>query len=504
MNEERAENRGFTGTDHGTRLLLVATVCAIASLLVRQFLDADVFWQVAIGRDILANLAVPRIDTFAAAALGRSYHDSHWLFQVVLATADRLGGLTAVGAVPIVIWGIAFGCCYRSIRNWAAPTVSSLLIFIVSIACNFRFMPRPDIITCAMIALFYYLLQAGSYKTIKGLALFTCLQVIWSNAHGLFVIGPFMSGCYLLAALGRGNQRENNELLPLGRLLLLLLVASLCTPFAFNGWLYALQLAQEAGSSAHPIYLSLRELAPTFSSTMLVHPDFWCFFLLLCLLLSLTLFSLSAGQPIPVGRLLIVTAMLLAAASGRRNIPLFALAAAPLIAELAANTRIWLQRRTAATWTAATLLALFCWLPLSGRYYHWFEYEPLRFGIGVPAEYLPTGLPEFLRKINFTGQIYNTDLFGGFCLYHGILPLVDGRWEVYDMETLQRILSAPFDRTAWEWVVARYDIRGILLETGSADARSLVPHLLVEGNFQQIYTDNVSTFWVRTDQLHNN
>src|SRR6266702_4635065 len=65
------------------------TVIAVGSFLVRKVVDADTWWQVAIGRDILTNFAVPFSDHFAAASFGRVYHDSHWFFQVVVALADR-------------------------------------------------------------------------------------------------------------------------------------------------------------------------------------------------------------------------------------------------------------------------------------------------------------------------------------------------------------------------------------------------------------------------------
>lgn len=488
---------GGSCCDRLDTILTVITAIAVLSLVVREFLDADIWWQIAIGRDILNIMTIPRIDHYAAAALGRSYHDSHWLFQVVLGFADNMGGLTAVGLVHIAVWSATLFLSFRSIRNWASPAISCLLVFVVAIACNYRFMPRPEIVTSFMIALYYLRLQSGTYKSLSDLALLALLQVIWSNSHGLFVIGPFMSSCYLLESLINKN-RDTQVVLSAVKLCAVLLLASLCTPFGLDGWRYAFQLAQEAGPAAQFLYKNLNELAPIFSIAMLSNPDFWGFVLLLAALAA-TIPALLQQRSLPISRMLIAGMLLLAAMSGRRNIPLFALVAAPLIAENVSLPLSNLPVSRQAKQAFVAVLLLFSLLALSGRYYQWFNYNPLRFGIGAPTTHLPTGFPAFLRQIQFTGQIYNNDLLGGFCLYHGILPLVDGRWEVYDQTTLNRILRAPFDQKEWDWMVSTYNIRGVLLENGSDENKALVPRLLVGGMYRLAYSDAVSSFWVRSD-----
>ncbi|HEY6838484.1 MAG TPA: hypothetical protein VI389_07060, partial [Geobacteraceae bacterium] len=151
--DEGADRPGRLGL-----LLVAAVVAAVFSFLVREVVDADTWWQVAIGRDILAHGSVPRTDHFAAAALGRPYHDSHWLFQVLLALVDRLGGMTAVGATMILFWSATLFCTYKAARRWVTPDVASLLVFFAAMACSDRFTPRPDIVTCLMIALYTLLL----------------------------------------------------------------------------------------------------------------------------------------------------------------------------------------------------------------------------------------------------------------------------------------------------------------------------------------------------------
>jgi tetratricopeptide repeat protein len=480
-------------------LLPLAMVVAIAAFLVRETIDADTWWQVAIGRDILAHLAVPRTDHFAAAAWGRPYHDSHWLFQVFLALFDRLGGMRGASVAMVGLWSATLYASYRAVRRWQSADVAAILVFVAAIACSDRFTPRPDLVTCLMIALFYLRLQEGRYCTPADLAVFALLQVLWSNSHGLFVIGPFMAGCYLLAALvGRfRGGAAGADLSAAAKLCGLVTLATLLTPYGLGGWRYALLLMQEAGPAAPAFFRKLAELTPTFGPKSLGYPDFWGFVLILLLFLLTTVWLLRKGNISPA-RLLLVVAMAVTATSGRRNIPLFALTAVPLVAE---NLRHCLPRLCIAPRVRLGVLLLvlsLAWFPLSGRYYRIIGY-PLRFGLGASSSLFPPGLAVFLRESGFSGQIYNGNYLGGYCLYHGYRPLFDGRWETYDEKTLKAIFDAPSDPAAFERLVTSYDIRGIMLLHESTEARSLLPRLAVDSRWRLAYLDPAASFWLRSD-----
>ncbi|HEY6839392.1 MAG TPA: tetratricopeptide repeat protein, partial [Geobacteraceae bacterium] len=325
------------------------------------------------------------------------------------------------------------------------------------------------------------------------------LQVVWTNSHGLFVIGPFMAGCYLAAALFRRFRgAEDGETVPAARLFALVTLATFVTPFGPEGWRYAFLLAREAGPAASEFFKSLAELAPTFSPRTMALPDFWAYGLVL-LLACLTTVPLLARGKAHAGRVLIVVFLGVAAVSGRRNISLFVLAATPLIAE---NTGLLLPllRLPAAAKAGATLLLLaLTWFPLSGSYYRWLNY-PLRFGLGASPTFFPSSLAEFVRRAGVRGQLYNGNYLGGFCLYHGIRPLVDGRWEVYDESTLKMVFAAPFDEVEWRRLIATYDVGGVLLLHDSPEARGLLPRLHGDPLWRLVYYDKAASFWMRTDR----
>ena len=490
------------------RALLLLTILAVGAFLLRQVYDPDIWWHVTIGDDILRTRSIPRIDRYALAGLGNPYHDSHWLFQVLLALFHRAAGMVGVQLGGIALWALTLYITYKAIRHWAEPGVAALLMFCVAMASEERFISRPEIITFLMVALFGWLLQEGRHRTWRGKALFALAQCLWANAHGLFVIGPFMVGCYWVADTWkrlRGRPAEPGA----GGLTLLTVAASLLTPFGFNGLVYAYTLFTEVGASAPPVLRTIGELRPTFGSGCWQGLAFWFFLLLLILtLIGIAGLLLRNREAISLPRLLIIVGLGLAASTGRRNIPLFALAAGPFIAE----QFFWLLRSRpylsplGAVAGAIGMLVLAV-LPISGR--HYAMRMPTFFGFGVTPLSFPTGLPAYLQQIGFTGQILNSGNLGGFYLYHSYprrIPLYDGRWEVYGpgrLESLQTVMAqARENRPLWRAFTRDNDIRGILIQHISPEASALLPFLPGDPDWRLAYYDNSASFWLRSDVNH--
>jgi tetratricopeptide (TPR) repeat protein len=306
-----------------------------------------------------------------------------------------------------------------------------------------------------------------------------------------------MAGCYLLAALPAFKD-EPEKVRQSGVLFVLLMVASCLTPFGLDGWRYALLLATEAGAGAPEFFKRIAELAPTFGAASLRLADFWAYLLILVLAVAGCV-PMIAGRRPDSGRFMLVAALGFAACTGRRNMPLFVLAAAPFIAE---NFALFLKGRSSRklpVYAAAAAMLATAFLPLSGKYYQWLGY-PIRFGVGATPSYFPAKLPSVLKTAGFKGQIYNANYLGGFLLYHGYLPLTDGRWELYDPKELDRIFAAPLDNKALGYVLSRYSVTGILMQHSAAEAAPLLPRLAKDPGWRLVYLDHCASFWLKSDQ----
>lgn len=481
-------------------LIRIVAILSIGSFLICEIYDLDVWWHIAIGRDIISGLAVPTKEHFAAAALGRHYHDSHWLFQVLLAAAHEVAGMVGVELVMIGLWSVTLFYVYRSMSRWVSTSTSCIILFLAAMASSERFLPRPEIVTYMMTAIFYFRLQEGKYKTPSELSILFLLQMLWTNSHGLFVLGPFMAGCYWLIEAVRRLQKSLSDFVQLTILLAVLLLATLFTPYGIENWRYAFLLFTEVGPAAPKLLKSVQELSPIFGEAARSAPAFW-FYAALLLLVLLTIAVLSFRRHFSYPRLLVIIGMFLASLSGRRNMALFAIAAAPFLAE---NLRYLVPERVKgsriiAVFTAFAMIS-WAWYAVSGKYYLMMQI-PARFGFGATPSFFPHALPDFLRKIKFKGQVLNSNAFGGFYLYHNYpksLPLTDGRWEVYDPKVFDFLSQAYADPIVWERLISHYRIDGILLQHGADETKVMVQKLRKDPNWRLVYYDYAASFWIRS------
>jgi hypothetical protein len=476
--------------------LLAALAWVIASFLVQELYSLDAWWHIAIGRDILDHWSIPRVDRYTALGLGLPYHDSHWLFQLLLGAFHRAFGLVGAQWVQIGLWGGALTLVYRAARRWTETGTSAALTFLAAMACVERFLPRPEAVTVLMVAAFYLILADRDRSLRARIAILVVLQVIWVNSHGLFVIGPGMVGAYAVEAVWIRWRAKSGEWKPALATLGAVLLATLVTPYGVGAWAYAALILTEA--SAPGTVSTLGEMSSTFGATARSSPVFWFFAALLVLVVGATSHALARQRPISLARSFIVLAMLLAALMGRRNIVLFAVVAAPFLAETLAPVLDSFGRRSVTRIALALAMLAWSWMPLSGRFYLNLEL-PTRFGFGATPSFFPHGLPNFLEQIDFQGNVLNSNTLGGFLTYHRYpqnLPLTDGRWEIYGSKRIESVITATRTPGVWRNTVRAHDLRGVLLAHTSPEAEALLPDLAQDPSWRLVYVDHAASFWM--------
>jgi hypothetical protein len=485
-------------------LLVVALAWVAASFLIHELCSLDVWWQLAIGEDILEHFRIPDSNLYSAAAHGRPYHDSHWLFQLLLALTHRAVGLSGPVLFMAVAWGFTLGLLYREVHAFAGTATATLITFLVLGASAERFLPRPELVTFVMVVLFYSRLRRGRFETAGQIGLLVLLQVIWLNSHGLFVIGPFMVGCYWLVEAVACLRKRDHQLKRLTVALASVCAALLVSPQGLAPLQYSFLLFGEVGSTAPEHMRRVNELSPVFGTKAMSGSAFWFF----AALLALAVASLAINfRRIPAGRLLIVAGLALAAFTGRRNIVLFALVAAPFAAEnlsaFPTRLRVTSRLRCVAKLALAAVLVAWSLYPLSGRYYLDMEI-PARFGLGVTPDFFPHGLKGFVEESGIRGQVYNTNRLGGFYMYHFYpdrLPFSDGRWEVYGNAFFEERRRALRHYPAWKDWVAGYGVEVALLHHTAGESAMLVPALYNDPEWSLVYYDFAASLFVKTNAV---
>ncbi|MGE3848039.1 MAG: hypothetical protein AB7I01_14255, partial [Gammaproteobacteria bacterium] len=88
-----------------TLLLLVALGVLIGLRLLvdlaQPLLADDTWWHVALGRVFLAQHGLPAAEPLLFTSAGHAQHYQEWLFEVLVALVDRVGGLPALRALEL-------------------------------------------------------------------------------------------------------------------------------------------------------------------------------------------------------------------------------------------------------------------------------------------------------------------------------------------------------------------------------------------------------------------
>jgi tetratricopeptide (TPR) repeat protein len=506
------------------RLIAAASAAAvfllIACFCLTRATDTDLWWHLAAGDLVRRTGEVPRADPFSYTAAGRRWVDIHWLFQVAASFAYEHGGLILLTVLKTSIILALFAVLFVRGRLIAPPWAVGGVLLLAAVACQERFLLRPEIVSWLFLAVTIAALEralhepaAAARRRILWLAL-PALQCVWVNVQGLFILGPAMAGLALLTAIvawARAPAAARDRDLPIDFLvgLAAMAVAVLANPYGAAA--LRLPFEQLFGHLGGRTLLSrtIAEFQPPLSG-YLVTPSIRAF-VLLAALTGLAL--LGNARRVRLFDLLVAAAAFGLALKARRNIPIFAVAAAQILLRNAVALRgargpgaILGPRRAAAAAAAAPLLVAAAALYLT------FEVTTNRFflrrpterwwGVGAIPDYFPEAAARLLAR-GTPGQVFHSLAIGGFLIHAWggeRRVFIDGRNDPYLDGVLETYLKAIADPAAFEEAVRRYQITAVLWPHQRAlEGRALLAHLARRQGWVEAYLDPAAVVYLRAD-----
>jgi hypothetical protein len=469
--------------------------------------DGDTGWHIRTGEWILANGRVPDKDIFSFTKAGDQWYAWEWLWDVCFAWLYHHGGLATVVVVSIIMISLTFALLFRLVqRHCDNPFIAMAVTFLACAASAIHWLARPHLVTMLFVVILLFVLERVREGRTRLLFLLPLMFILWTNLHGGFFVGLIILGGYaageVACALFSPDSDERRGALQLAkRYTLAALACALATivnPYTYHLHQHIYQFFSE------PYHV--QNIAEYQSVSFHEIPALYLELLLLLGAFTAAWFAVKRRDFVPLVLLVGWGHLALFAA---RNIPLFAIVAAPLVAQAVnemlqsleqARTAAWLHRfisgfrntaiefaSTDKLWrlhlssaAAAVVLALLISSPAAtGKLKP--EYDPERY----PAKALSV-----LRAEPGT-RIFTDDEWGDYLLYNlypGHKVFVDGRDDFYGQDFEQKYLDVMTVKYDWEKFLAQYKVDTIVLSTRSALASALKESC----HWRPIYDDTIA------------
>lgn len=469
-------------------LFISVLLLALASGQRMLSLDSDLGRHLVLGNYMLDEHVIPTHDLFSHTQNGLSRPPYEWLAQVLFSVAHRLLGLDGVILITSLLIALTFTLIFRySIYRSGSPLIAMALTFIAMGASSIHWLPRPHVFTFLLLAVWIELLdRLARGENIKPY-LFPSIMLLWANLHGGFIFGILAWIAYLAGWLwetwrGRSDKQTGRKLLVVG---ISSLTVTIITPDLWRNW-----EAVFNNRSAFILNRTVETMRPNLTDPSVLPYTF---------LVALTILMFALGRKnLKAGHFFLLTGLGFMSFLMARNIPLFAMAAAPILSEMGAGflskayTWARIEQRFAgfgstngqSVWTFIAILAATAFFInynlKNGQSLHQFD-----------PTFFPVEAANFIETNPQQGNMFNDFNLGGFLLYR-LWPqydvFIDSQSDFYGEDLVReydQIISANGN---WQNLLEKHHVDWVIVPASSplADMIGNTP------NWEITYEDSVA------------
>jgi hypothetical protein len=473
---------------------LAALFLSVSVAFLRKIYDFDIWFHLAIGREVLTRLRIPATEIFVYPLLGApgAYHE--WGFGTLvylLFSYFRFWGISIfngviAGLVVIFLYSAANG---RKALN--APAI--LLLAVLLVLVEYRFVYRPETILYLFLAIELFLLERFSRRQEpKWLFPIPALCFLLSYFHPSSLILIIVLLMYLAGSVWDSARDGQFGAKPAGIFLAVVLasvLASILNPYGIRQLLLPVMFAGEKA------YLQTNpEFRPVLSTV------FKNRFILLALAGLAPIIVHKGGRRITHSLLYMFFGFL--AFKYLRNLAMFAIILYPS----AVHSLDFFFRRSnpvsrAVSGRAFHLLSFFLLISTL-----WVATPEGRWGSGPVSDHFPMRCADFMLEFRPGGRIFNFYDTGNYLewkLYPAYLVSIDGRHYTYDksFELTMQVFSL---KEGWQKTLQDYNVGVIITPStyiGSGFLVPLVSELYADPAWSLAVVEPRAMLFIRTDLL---
>ena len=421
--------------------------------------DGDVGWHIRTGEYILDHNAVPRTDLYSFSKPGAPWFAWEWLSDVIDAALFRTAGLKGVVLAAGLMIAL-FGTTLIRRMIWRGSHLFiALLVALLGIgASSIHFLARPHLFTLVLLSISMWMIESDLRKPTKWIWLLIPITIVWTNLHGGFLAVVAVLG---LTAVGRLSIRYAALAAACG-------AASVINP-------YGIQLHLHVGTYLRSDWI--RNFVQEFQSPSFRGESMMQYEVLLIAGIIVVGYLVYQRK---FAEALWILFFAHESLSSQRHVPIFAVVAAPVIAEQL--SRLWRDatahfKKTSpvaiinqmsadfvagfgrtSVWPAAGAIALM----LIGR--------PIAWPKDFPEELFPVEMIHAHEAELFRDRLLTTDQWADYLIY--LNPnqkvFVDGRSDFFGPEIGDEFLHVTGGHPDWQKIMQKYGFTLVLLPKESA------------------------------------
>ncbi len=485
----------------------------------KQLREPDIWWQLLTGRWMLESGNVTRTDTFSYTMEGTSWVNVKWLYEVVIATLEKLGGphmvlLLQVGVNVAIAYLLlkTMKLLYGQLSIKKSAFFSVIAVYLFFALSEYRMAGRPEMVSHFMTALYLYLFIKHKDLQWKNIFWLIPLQCLWANMHEGYPIGIVIISVFTLNSFIDYLYTKNKEALQrsirISAIAAAAVVAILINPNGVQLWKQPFEIFRQLGANKYtielfnytdPRYWTLQ--AQVHIATLILAGVFW---------LGYIITARRKKQSLPHQTIAYaVLALLLGYLSlkANRNIPFAQIAIAPTLAiafpwllqTLNINQKgIYKTVAKRAAIIATLVGALLYTSVVSDAFYEYTE-SPNKYGAHVSLLKNPIGAANFIRRHQLKGPAFSDYFISSYLLwdlYPDFKSYIDLRdLDVFPASFFDDYFELNTNPNKFDSLIKKYDFNYIVLS--NSQLKSLHKKLYWGHGYNLIYVDPVSIIFLK-------
>jgi hypothetical protein len=451
--------------------------------------DPDIYWHIAVGRDIWRTAAFPQLDTYSFTFQGHPWIANQWLGELLFLAAYNCAGWRGVlllTALAIALsYSLLFFILSRQMRLTAAAGIAT-------VAYSFslgHFSARPQILADPLLILWVASIVSAVENKVSPSWLLPAVMILWANIHGSFSFGLAIALAFGIAAVFCSNDQERGRTaLRWAMFLIAAFGAASITPYGYRSLLVTLQVFGGNEALSH-----IGEWRPVAFQTLGANE---------VLLLGLLFLALHSGLKVPLWRLLMVMAITYLMFAHIRFASLFATLTPLLLATPITQQFSFLGLRAQLSsdpaffdvMSRASRAAFYPLCALTAFGIVIFDtYGP---DVSAKANITPAGAVDYMVANSLTEQrLYNAYDFGGYLIFRNIKTFIDGRTDQLFLQGFTGGIFDLLDHRPRQFVpfLAEYGVTFGLVVPDSMESQELA----ASSQWEKIYSDKVAELFRR-------